>query len=92
MDNAEIIKVLENEMECIRRQDTPKCPRFVRMTCAACDLITDTSKVLEAFQGAIKAVKKQMAKEAEEEAYREALAEAHMLDEKEATAKGRWNI
>ena len=59
MTNWEIIKLLENEVTCIKRQDGPKCPRFVGMTCAACDLITDTSKVLEALTGAITAIKAQ---------------------------------
>lgn len=57
MDNAEIIRILQNEVECIKRQDGPKCPRFVGMTCRTCDLITDTSTILEAYQGAIDALK-----------------------------------
>lgn len=138
MTNWEIIKLLENEVTCIKRQDGPKCPRFVGMTCAACDLITDTSKVLEALTGAITAIKAQrggtwkkvndpedrlipvkyycsacgnwngygMAKycphcgarvlkpeeKEAEEAEREALAESHMLDEREASIEGRWKI
>ena len=138
MTNLEIIKLLENEVTCIKRQDGPKCPRFVGMTCAACDLITDTSKVLEALTGAITAIKAQrggtwkkvndpedrlipvkyycsacgngngygMAKycpncgarvlkpeeKEAEEAAAEALAESHMLDEREASLKGRWKI
>ena len=98
MTDAEIIKVLENEMECVRRQDTPKCPRFVGMTCAACDLITDTSKVLEAFQDAIDALKTRIKERerliaeidrmAEDE---EALKESRYLDAKDGTIKGRWN-
>ena len=138
MTNLEIIKLLENEVTCIKRQDGPKCPRSVGMTCAACDLITDTSKVLEALTGAITAIEAQrggtwkkvndpedrlipvkyfcsacgnwngygMAKycphcgarvlkpeeKEAEEADREALAENHMLDEREASLKGRWKI
>lgn len=93
-----IIKILENEMECVKRQDGPKCPRFVGMTCAACDLITDTSKVLEAFQGAIDTLKAKVKEEERilaereiREAEEEALEESHLLDEKDATIAGRWH-
>ena len=59
MTNWEIIKILENEVTCVNRQDTSECPRFYGKTCSECDLITDTSKVLEALTGAIKAIKAQ---------------------------------
>ena len=93
-----IIQILENEMECIKRQDGPKCPRFVGMTCAACDLITDTSKVLEAFQGAIDVLKAKIKEEERilaereiREAEEEALNESYLLDERDATIAGRWH-
>lgn len=98
-----IVKVLETEMECVKRQDKPKCPRLSGKTCAVCDLITDTSKVLEAYQGAIDTIKhlaeeerkkamKELAKEEAEEAWREALEEAHRLDDNEGTIAGRWHL
>lgn len=97
MIDAEIIKVLENEMECVKRQDGPTCPRFVGMTCAACSLVLDTSKVLEAYQGAIDALKTRikererlMAEIESQEAEEEARKEARLLDERDATIAGRW--
>lgn len=92
MDEFEIIKVLEKEMECVKRQDGPKCPRLFGITCAVCDLIIDTSKVLDAFQGAIDALKRDIAEKEKADADREALEEAHRLDEKEATVEGRFHI
>lgn len=102
MKDAEIIKVLENEMECIKRQDTAKCPRFSGKTCSECDLVMDTSKVLEAYQGAIDAVtalgagesKKALAdavRREAEDAAREAWEESRYLDERDATIAGRWH-
>ena len=96
MTDKEIINVLENEMECVNRQDGPKCPRFIGMTCAACDLITDTSKVLEAFQAAIDALKAKVREHERimaeiREAEKEAREESHLLDERDATIAGRWH-
>lgn len=103
MKDAEIIKVLETEMECVKRQDGPKCPRFSGKTCSECDLIMDTSKVLEAYQGAIDAVTALGAEESRkaladavrqdaEDAAREAWEESRYLDEREQTIKGRWDL
>lgn len=97
MKDAEIIKILENEVECIKRQDGPRCPRFIGNTCAVCDLVTDTSKILEAYQDAIDALKTRikererlMAEIENAEAEKEALDESHLLDERDAYIAGRW--
>lgn len=98
-----IIKVLEAEMECVKRQDTSKCPRFYGKTCAACDLIMDTSKVLDAYQGALdvfkamaeeelKKVRIEVSRQDAEDAAREAWEESRYLDEREQTIKGRWGL
>ena len=43
------IKVLEQEKECVLRQDTPKCNR----DCKNCDLLLPTEDVIAAYETAI---------------------------------------
>ena len=47
------IKVLENERECVLRQDTPKCNRD-ELGCHCCDLLLETEEVISGYDTAIK--------------------------------------
>lgn len=48
----EVIKVLRVELECIDRQNTPKCNR----KCRECDLVMAQATVREAYSTAITAL------------------------------------
>ena len=56
MEKDKVLDILNNEAACVMRQDTPECARIDAGTCRGCDLVKDTSDVLEAFREAIKAV------------------------------------
>lgn len=48
------VRVLETEAECVRRQGSPKCDR----KCENCDLLMETSEILEGYQIAIDTLNK----------------------------------
>lgn len=52
MNKERIIELLQNEAECVRRQDTPKCQRDEN-GCQCCDLLVETKEILEAYAGAV---------------------------------------
>ena len=47
------IEILENEMECVKRNDMGNCDR----DCAQCDLLLDTDEILTAYKMIIDDVK-----------------------------------
>ena len=52
MTEQEAIKVIENEKQCVLRQDGKGCDR----KCATCDLVLPDMKVINALDMAIKAL------------------------------------
>ena len=51
MNNEQILKVLKNERECIKRQGTAKCDK----NCAKCDLCLPDDEILEVYDFLINA-------------------------------------
>ena len=51
MNAEQILKVLKNERECIKRQGTEKCDR----NCAKCDLCLPDTEILEVYDFLIEA-------------------------------------
>lgn len=49
MTKEQMIKVIKNEMECVKRQDTPMCNRD-ECGCQGCDLILDADEVIKAYE------------------------------------------
>lgn len=45
-------EILETELECVSRQDTPECDK----DCLHCDLLMDPDEIKEAYKTAIKAL------------------------------------
>lgn len=56
MDKIRIIELLENEVKCIKRQDTAECQRD-ELGCQGCDLLVETDEILKAYDLAIDIVK-----------------------------------
>ena len=52
MTKERIIELLECELECVCRQDTPDCNRD-ECGCSCCDLIQDTDEIISMYQEAI---------------------------------------
>ena len=52
MSTEQILKVLKNERECIKRQGTDKCDR----NCGNCDLCLPDDEILEVYDHLIKIV------------------------------------
>ncbi len=52
MKNEQILKVLKNERECIKRQGTDKCDR----DCANCDLCLPDDEILEVYDHLIQII------------------------------------
>ena len=55
MTNEQILKVLKNERECIKRQDTVRCCRNLGYSCQKCDLCLEDKEILEVYDTLIKA-------------------------------------
>ena len=49
MTRQEVLTVLKNELECIKRQDTPRCNRD-ECGCQGCDLIIDADRVTKVYE------------------------------------------
>lgn len=90
LDKDKALKIMENELECIKRQDTPKCLRYISGSCRACDLIRPTSELVDAYEGIIAKLKEELAEEEKMDAVNEARMEARLLSEKDASIEGRW--
>lgn len=58
MERNRIIELLNNEAECVRRQDTPKCQRD-ELGCQGCDLLVETEEILEAYSEAVEIIQNQ---------------------------------
>ena len=56
MNTEQILKVLKNERECIKRQvDMTKCKRHEHEGCAKCDLVLPDTEILEVYDFLIEA-------------------------------------
>ena len=53
MRTERAIEILENEMECVKRNDMGVCNR----DCAQCDLLLDSAEILNAYQMIIDDIK-----------------------------------
>lgn len=57
ISNQEVIKVLENELTCVKRQDTTECIRNQGGSCNDCDLVLPAEMIEDAYNAAISCVK-----------------------------------
>ena len=59
MNSAQVLRLMKIELECITRQDTPKCVRYTE-GCNNCDLVQTTDNLIQAYEYVINKLTKEI--------------------------------